>query len=317
MPDLNLVVPPAPVDVDHGTHLRSLLAAAADDAATLVERLHDDRVAHREMRDAAADASTRLRELRQSSALLLELEDVDEDEKSQMATTLYAGLQVAMEDADDVLMRSELLDALGDDVETRAMCDPHALCIGELAGETYTSFFVNEVDDHELFEQVRDAAQVPLMHALVRAVAAGFVAGRRSPLEVRDAANRIDQLLLKTYRQSPSIDLRDPLANLRLACIVRVALWNFVRISLRDDHGDGRRAQYEVRRREALRSIKADTRFQLEELGALPNYEQAYDVGVGLALVEPIIAQRAELHDVVAPRRASAAAWISLFDTPA
>jgi hypothetical protein len=155
------------------------------------------------------------------------------------------------------------------------------------------------------------------MHALVRAVSAGFVTGRADPLDVQDSAFRLDELLMKSLRMSPRVEPDDPLAHLRMASITRVALWNYTRISLRDDHGAGRRAQYEIRRRSALRSIKSDTRFQLDELGVLPDYEQAYDLGVALAMVEPIIAQRAELHDVVAPRRANPAAWLSLFNTPA
>jgi hypothetical protein len=230
---------------------------------------------------------------------------------------LYAAIQTAIDQGDDVLMRSELRDALRGDGSTLRACEQHALCLGELAAEGYTSFLCNQVHDYELFAHVREHADVPLMHALVRAICGGFVAGRRQPLNVRDGDYRIDNLLLKALEMSERVAPDDPLADLRMAAITRIALWNLTRISLRDDHGEGRRAQYENRRRTALRSIKADTRWQLEQLGVVPDYEHAYDIGVALAMVEPILARRAEMHDVVVPRRANAVAWLELFGTPA
>ena len=306
MRDSLLIVPSTPTGVDPATHLRELLVAARDDAAQTTKRLHLD--SHDCLRDPAAIASTALRELRQEALEAIEQELDDEGHLLE----LLGAFSLAEEAADHVLMSSDLRAGFEHDLATWEAVEPHALAIAELSGGMFVSYTLGQLRDPERLHRVERRARVPLMHALMRAVVAGYQRGPREASGFVDPRDRFDELLLKMISaHGPVPD--DELRHLRFATTSCGALWNLARIAQRDDMSPKQAAAYIAARRDALDGIRRDTRFQQRELGVMPDYEYAYDVGVAYGMVEPILAARAERHGLRKPLRASAPAWADLF----
>jgi hypothetical protein len=306
MRDSLLPIPNVPAGVEPAIHFRGLLGIARADAAELTKRLHLETPEC--LRDQSAEASTILRRLRKVALEMIERSEDDVDELTQ----LLGELDVALEDGEDVVMRADLRVALEHDLAVWESIAQYALAIGELSGGMFMGFVLGELRDPERLYEVEHRAHVPLMHALMRAVVAGFLNARDMPLGFVDPEDRIDELLLKTLRAHGPLQPGDSMQHLRIATTSSVALWNLSRIAQRDDMSRPQADAYARHRRDALASIRADTRFQQLELGMVPDYEQAYDVGVALAIVQPILARRAEQHDVRMTRRAHAVAWIAL-----
>ncbi len=308
MSDTLLPLPTAPEGVDPVHHVRQRLMAAAEEASHVTKRLHLES-APACLCDRAADASTHLRALRNAARQLVEQECDDEMELLGM----FAALHAAIEDGDDVLMSCGLRIAFEHDIACWDQVQDRALAIGELAGGGFMGFVFNELRDHERLTVVERRADVPLMHALMRSLVAGVLRGRANPVTSADVGYRIDELLMKMIKAHGRIAPDDPMMHLRLATTAAGALWNFTRIALRDDMTGSGRSEYERARRDALRSIRADVRYQQRHLPVLPDFDHAYDVGVALATVDPILRDQAALHGVDFPRRADAVAWAGLF----
>ncbi len=308
MSDLILPLPTTPDGVDPADHVRARLQAAAREATEVTKKLHLTSVPAC-LRDRAADTSTGIRALRNVARGLVEREH---DDELALLETL-AALHAAIEEGDHVFMSSDLRVAFERDLASWEQVEDRALAVGELAGSGFMAFAFNELRNYERLAAVEQRVDVPLMHALMRAIAAGVLRGRATPVTSIDVAHRIDELLMKTIKLHGRIEPDDPFLHLRRASPTAAALWNFTRIALRDDLTASARSSYERARHDALRSIRDDVRVQERRLGALPDFNFAFDVGVALGTVDPILDEQAARHGVDVPRRADAFAWSALF----
>lgn len=308
MSDLILPLPTAPDGVDAAEHVRDRLRAAAREAAEVTRKLHLSPIPSC-LRDRAADASTRLRAVRNAALGLVECRHDDELELLEALAALHA----AIEAGDHVFMSSDLRVALERDLESWEQVEDRALAVGELAGSGFMAFAFNELRDHARLAAAERGVDVPLMHALMRAITAGVLRGRTAPVTSTDVAHRIDELLMKTIKLHGRVEPDDPFLHLRQASTTAAALWNFTRIALRDDLSAPERLSYERARHGALRAIRDDVRVQERRLGALPDFLLAFDVGVALGTVDPILHEQAARHAVAVPRRADPFAWTALF----
>lgn len=308
MPGRLLALPTPPEGIDGAAHVRQRLIAAIDEAAGVTKRLHLETVP-RALRERAADASTRLRALCAAARRFVDEEPENESDLLKVLGLLHA----LIEEGDDVIAAADLHAALERDAACWEQVQDRALAIGELASSSFIGYVINELRDPELLDRVERRVDVPLMHALMRAITSGLLHGRRHPVTDVDVGHRIDELLMKILKVHRPFKQDDPMVHLRLAAASSGALWNFTRIALRDDLTSAERAHYAKCRRAALRSIRSDVRHQQQVLAVLPDFDHGFDIGVALGTVEHVLKSQADFHRVEFPRRADAVAWTSLF----
>ncbi len=304
----SLVIPATPDDIDDTTHLRNLVAGLCGEVDDALDRLHLH-VAD-ELANEAGACSTALRQLRGVAQQAVD-EGLDQREALSL---LYAHLTLQLEQAEHLYLMTDLHVALQQDRPAFQAVREHALVIGEVAAAMFTGYVVHDAkgDLHEVM-QVERLASVQLIPALMRAISAGFVEGQATPLEHDRLGDMFDELLLKTMQQIPRIEASDPMRHVRMAQTCAIALWNLARIHQRDELTSEQAEAYVHARRERLADVTEELDFQHDLLGSVPDLAYAYDVGVAFASIHPILAERADAHQIMMPRRANPFAWSDLF----
>lgn len=310
MHDTLLIVPNAPEGVARDVHLRELLGEARERAFWLADELHV--AEHEDLRDEAADASTRLRQLRELARQVIEHEL---DEESALEE-LLAAFEMTFELAEHTLAAAELKDVLADDDRWLQVL-PSALAIEEFVGAAFMSY-LSRFGGAGLLDQAEHCATLPTRDALTRVFVAGMLAGEERPLvDQQTALDHLDELLGKCVdRLGVPRSRTDPLCNLRFAAITSTALWNLARIAQRDMPADAR-AEVIGAREAALVLVRALLSPQLRLLGEEAiDLQYSYDTGLAFGTVEPLLRELAERQGAILPRRANPATWLELLSRP-
>jgi hypothetical protein len=306
MTDVQFLAPSAPEGVEPAAHYRDLLVAARTAAFDRIERLHLD--SHPCVRDAAADASTALRELRRGAQLAVEGELDDEE----LLLALLVPFTSAIEEADRVIHVADLRFALEHDVDVWEQVEPDALRIGEWAMSGYLDLHFHQVRDMDRLLDVDSRGSVPLVHARMRAIVAGMLHGRAVPLASDQLEYRFDELLIKTLQAMGPVPPDSPVADQCFAGIGACALWNLARIAQRDDMSASDRSAHLAARGVQLDEIRADVDVQRRELGAIPDFDYWFDVGVAYVSIEPILSRLVAEQDLRMPGRPHPLAWLDM-----
>jgi hypothetical protein len=224
------------------------------------------------------------------------------------ALTLLRRLEPSIHEGHVLVLSEDMREALDEDTFERL--GGSTTTLGELAVAAFERFAL-QVDLSRLVP-VEQAVQVPLMHGLYRALAAGYVDahGERLPAWFDPALRSllVEELVRLDEHLATTLVIGSPFGAVTYATLERMSRrWiHELRRPARRAHADRRDA--------ATRAIEELLAEQRSELGVLPPLAQLYNLGHCCALVERVLDERARDQGCEQLRTTNAVQWLGLVD---
>jgi hypothetical protein len=303
MPDAMIVLPRTSSDEEAHEVLLDALEERAEQALYLADEL---RAAPGVPNIEGSRLGRALRRQARMIERIIELED--EAIGSEELTTLLGAIQLGVDEAERMVLAADI--RLAVDTSTFRQIEQSATAIGQLAMVGFAGY-VGEVTDIAEFIAIEREAPVPLMHALQRVIAEGYVRGRRHdpvPTWLSSELGRTLGEFLEgyTFEDGRPVTMISPFIRVAAVACDRVAerWWQEVA----QERGEA----YAESRMSTLDATSETLELQRTRLSSLPNLGRYYDAGHAYALIEPLLEEHAHSQDFAPPRTMHAAHWFDL-----
>jgi hypothetical protein len=292
---------PIPPTRDALGALVELLEVQVERALMLAEDIDDVRA---EDDHEAADLAERLRRRARDTSRDLAADVCEVPE----ALALLRQLEPAIRHGHVLVLGEDMRCALDEPVFQ--LVGSSTTTLGELAVAAFERFAL-EVDLARLVP-VEQAVDVPLIHGLYRALAAGYVAARDEALpswfEPALRSLLVEELVRLDQHLASTLVVGSPFGAVSYATLERMSR-RWIHESRRVD----RRAHAD-RREQATAPIAELLERQRRELGTLPPLAELYNLGHCCALVERVLDERAREQGCEQLRTTNAVQWLGLVD---
>ena len=302
MPDAMICLPRTTTDEDAHEVVLDTLEVRAGQAMWIADEL---RLAGAE---PAVDAMRLARTLRRDARIVLRTLELDDDVLSHSdAMALLGALQLQLDEAERMVLAADI--RLAVDERTFERVEPSATAIGQLATVAFADCFAMQADV-AAFVAVEREAPVPIMHALHRVAADGYLRGRAEqvPAWLSSMLGHALGELLEVCRTEPQP------TNLILSPFMRAAVDACAAVAdrWRTETPMARGERHAEARRRSVDATLATLELQRERLDRDPDLAPTFDAGFAYGLIEPLLEEHARAQDFTPPRQMHAAHWFDL-----